>query len=548
MAQNEASLLIRIKQAGGEVLDKITGSISFLAERAAYVATALVGFGAAAVASFKSAEQANNELTQSMIQQGVYTKELKTAYDEMAKSLESSTTFADDAITSAQAQLQAYLGQTKITKELMMATLDLAAAKKLDLKTAAEMVGKAIGTETNALARQGIELDASASKSQKLSMVTEQLTSKFGGQAQAAAQGLGSFERLKNSLDNLMEGIGKELAPIIGMFTNQLIGLSENLQKNSSFLSAVRGVIDGVSMSFVVLKAGVVGAAEALGTGLAGALEASSLMLKGRFTEAKNVALMAMDELKNGAVERVTLMNEELAQIEEMRQQTAEMQRVQEEGHLIASAARRQEIKDRAASTEFTKEQQALAKMYGLRLKNKDDLAKLDQMVAADRDKFLSQIATMQSSSNKTMAAIGKAAAIAQITINTAQATMSGYNWGMAIGGPPLANLFAALAIAAGAAQTAKVSGVQLAEGGIVRATPGGIQATIGEGGRDEAVIPLDDPDAQSRLGGGGTTIIFNGPVMGDENQAMEFARAVDKSLLKLRQSNQSVAFEEDIF
>ena len=145
--------------------------------------------------------------------------------------------------------------------------------------------------------------------------------------------------------------------------------------------------------------------------------------------------------------------------------------------------------------------------------------------------------------------AAGKAAAIAQITIATAKAAGDGYAWGMAIGGPGVAAAFSGLAKVAGAAQIAQVAGVKLAEGGIVRASNGGTPAIIGEGGRDEAVIPLDDPAAQERLGGGrGTTIIFNGPVLGDEAQAMEFARAIDKSLLKLRQTNQSVAFETDVF
>jgi hypothetical protein len=47
-----------------------------------------------------------------------------------------------------------------------------------------------------------------------------------------------------------------------------------------------------------------------------------------------------------------------------------------------------------------------------------------------------------------------------------------------------------------------------------VRARPGGIQATIGEGGNDEAVIPLNDPRTASRLsgimGGGSTEIVLS--------------------------------------
>ena len=99
---------------------------------------------------------------------------------------------------------------------------------------------------------------------------------------------------------------------------------------------------------------------------------------------------------------------------------------------------------------------------------------------------------------------------------------------------------------AAFAAQAANVAGIRLAEGGIVPATPGGIQATIGEGGRSEAVIPLPDdfdPDSGG-IGNANINITFAGPLMGDEQTAREMARKIDEELLKLRQRNESVSFE----
>jgi hypothetical protein len=67
--------------------------------------------------------------------------------------------------------------------------------------------------------------------------------------------------------------------------------------------------------------------------------------------------------------------------------------------------------------------------------------------------------------------------------------------------------------LAAANAYTRIVNGAtnpKFASGGLVRATPGGIPATVGEGGSDEAIIPLDDARATARiaaaLGGGGDT------------------------------------------
>jgi hypothetical protein len=61
-----------------------------------------------------------------------------------------------------------------------------------------------------------------------------------------------------------------------------------------------------------------------------------------------------------------------------------------------------------------------------------------------------------------------------------------------------------------------------LANGGIVKATPGGTLALIGEGGRDEAVIPLDKAGGM----GGGNTIIIQGAI-----DPISTARQIEKIL-----------------
>lgn len=159
------------------------------------------------------------------------------------------------------------------------------------------------------------------------------------------------------------------------------------------------------------------------------------------------------------------------------------------------------------------------------------------------RTEFLNNIATLQSVKNKELAMIGKAAAIAQITISGAESAAHAMKWGTLMGGPALGAVFSGLSYAATAAQIAKVSGVELAEGGIVMPRPGGTPAIIGEAGQAEAVIPLDKMGGM----GGGVTIIVNGGLLGDESSAREFAIAVDRQLLELRRNNESVAFDSRV-
>jgi len=166
-----------------------------------------------------------------------------------------------------------------------------------------------------------------------------------------------------------------------------------------------------------------------------------------------------------------------------------------------------------------------------------------DQVYAKAKEQLqkdtFATIATLSSSNNSTLASIGKAAGITQVAIDTPVAVSKA----LAAFPPPFNFIAAGLVGAAMAAQAAKIAGVPLAEGGIVRARPGGIQATIGEGGRDEAVIPLDG----SGIGGSNVTINVYGGLLGDERTAHQFAVAVDRRLLELRRNNESVAFDEGV-
>lgn len=119
-----------------------------------------------------------------------------------------------------------------------------------------------------------------------------------------------------------------------------------------------------------------------------------------------------------------------------------------------AKAAKDKEIRDLAISN-----------------KGKKDLLAQE---LSDRDAFLSSAASLQTSSNKSLAAIGKSAALVQIGINTQKSASASFAYGSSIAGPALGAAFAAIAVAAGTAQAAKVAGIQgFANGGIIGATQG---------------------------------------------------------------------------
>lgn len=116
----------------------------------------------------------------------------------------------------------------------------------------------------------------------------------------------------------------------------------------------------------------------------------------------------------------------------------------------------------------------------------------------------MSDLISLSNSSKKTLSAIGKTAAVANATIDTYKATNAAYSAmaGIPVVGPELGAAAAAAAIGAGLQNVSQIASVQLADGGLVKAVTGGVPALIGEGGSDEAVLPLDNNRAMRRIGG----------------------------------------------
>ena len=136
-------------------------------------------------------------------------------------------------------------------------------------------------------------------------------------------------------------------------------------------------------------------------------------------------------------------------------------------------------------------------------LANDKNQAKARQQVLGSMWGALTSLAN---SSNKKVAAIGKVASVAQATMSmftgAAKALELPFPYNLAA---------AATVLAQGAALVEQIQAVKLAQGGLIKAVTGGVNAVIGEGGSDEAVLPLDNTRAMQRIGSaigeaGGTT------------------------------------------
>ena len=109
------------------------------------------------------------------------------------------------------------------------ATLDLDAAKGMDLNAAAYLVSKTLGSSTNAMSRYGIEVKGAVGSTERLDSLTGNIAEKFGGQALAQSETLtGSIKGMKDAAGDTAEAIGELLAPAIDKISTAFKGAAEN--------------------------------------------------------------------------------------------------------------------------------------------------------------------------------------------------------------------------------------------------------------------------------------------------------------------------------
>jgi hypothetical protein len=161
-------------------------------------------------------EKQQKTLAAAMKQAGTFTEEAMQHNLDYAASLQKMTTFGDEAILGVQKMLTNFGVEGEMLDKLTKATLDLAAAKGMDLKSAADLVAKSVGSSTNALTRYGIEVKGAVGSTERMGMAVDNITKLFGGAAAAEADTFsGKVAQMKNALGDLAEVIGSKLFPVL---------------------------------------------------------------------------------------------------------------------------------------------------------------------------------------------------------------------------------------------------------------------------------------------------------------------------------------------
>lgn len=220
----------------GKGTNLLQGALGKLATGGAIVMLTkqFVDFSKESVAAFRVQDRALKSLDTALQNSGVYTSEYAQHLRDLSSEIQSFSNYGDEAVEKAIALGQSYSGNIELTDELIKAVVDYAAATETDLNTAFTLVGKSIGTSTNALACYGVELDQNMSKEEKAAVIAQTLGQRFTGAANDMAD---SSVQLQNAVGDLSEAFGQLLDPSVQKTEGLLTRLA---QKFTTLINQIR--------------------------------------------------------------------------------------------------------------------------------------------------------------------------------------------------------------------------------------------------------------------------------------------------------------------
>jgi len=264
-----------VKQAYDDVKAKtedLEGALSEIAKVSGVAFAALSAQVAVSVKAFSDANNASLELSNALQNQGIYTDQLKESYKAYAEEVSAVTGISTTQITQAQAVAQTYLGQVPVTKQLTQAIADLAQAQGISLPSAAEQLGKAIGTGTGMLLRQGLQISATSTEAQRYAQVLDFVNGKYGGAASAIDPVTLATKKLATAFEESEVELGSRFAPAVASVietitsfiqpskdaNSSLVDLKASLIVAGLAITAVGVALPIMANAFLVVRAAMI--------------------------------------------------------------------------------------------------------------------------------------------------------------------------------------------------------------------------------------------------------------------------------------------------
>lgn len=178
---------------------------------------------------------------------------------DQASALQQTTGFGDESIIAAQAQLAAFTDNEESIKKLTVATLDFATAQGMTLNEAAKLLGKSIGSSTNALSRYGVTVQGAVGSTDRLDTAIAGINKLFGDQATTRLKSFGGqLELASGAIADVGEDLGEELVPALTEALKNFNSFALVIQENKQAFHALNvglklGVL-ALSLYFIRLR------------------------------------------------------------------------------------------------------------------------------------------------------------------------------------------------------------------------------------------------------------------------------------------------------
>jgi len=223
----------------------------------AVTAAAAAAITTMAIASVKAAaesESAVNRLDAALKNTGIYTESYSEQLRGLSTELMRLTKYDDDAISSATALMQ-NVGKlsANVLPAAQKAAIGLAAAFKMDLETAFQLVGKAAAGNFMLLSRYGIVIDQNLSQTEKFAKVLEIGARNFSLAEAETKTFAGSMAQLKNIWGEFLEDIGYTIIPILTKLSKSMMGLIDSVRKISPATKITAVAVTALGVALVAL-------------------------------------------------------------------------------------------------------------------------------------------------------------------------------------------------------------------------------------------------------------------------------------------------------
>lgn len=245
-----------VQQAKGEV-DGLTGAMRAAALQARLIGDALIAgmkvaaglvkdtFGAA-VSAAREAQEANDNLKIALQAVGQGYDQNAKRIDAWATAMQRAFKVSDEDAKAALAQLIPVMGSVDGAMAHGALVADVAAKKQIGLAEAAKIVGLAAQGNLRGLRDMGIILESTGNKGKDAEAALAKLRQLTAGAATAQAA-RDPFALMKESLNEILEKLGKALLPTLALIGEKLSAFFTGLSESGQLVAIIDSLASGFS-------------------------------------------------------------------------------------------------------------------------------------------------------------------------------------------------------------------------------------------------------------------------------------------------------------